>query len=255
MRSFRRQKRTLPVPPPELRKLIGGLEPDRFDAPPGEPVFPTIHESQYASVLDFGCGCGRIARQLAVAAAPMPGRYIGIDLHRGMVQWCTENLASRLPNFAFVHHDVYNAGLNPDPSLTLVASFPVEDDSITLLVAWSVFTHLVQSQAEYYLDEVARVLAPDGVIIATFFLFDKAYFPMMQEFQNALYINETDLTNAVILDRQWLLDSLEARGLRIRDAQPPFIRGFQWRLEIVPGHGSVSLPEDHAPFGRRPSPT
>lgn len=234
--------------------LIGGHEPEAFDAPPGQPLFPTIAESQYAFVLDFGCGCGRIARQLAMAAAPVPDRYVGIDLHRGMVRWCTRNLGSRLPTFTFEHHDVFNPSFNPDPSLPRVAPLPVEADSVTLLVAWSVFTHLVQSQAEYYLDEVARVLAPEGVVIATFFLFDKAYFPMMQDFQNALYINETDLTNAVVFDRQWLLDSLDARGLRVRDAQPPFMRGFQWRIEIVQGQGSISLPEDLAPFGRRPSP-
>lgn len=251
---FRTHRSALPVPPADMRALIGGLEPAAFDAPPGKPVFPTIDERQYASVLDFGCGCGRIARQLAVASTPMPDCYVGIDLHRGMIRWCNENLASRLPNYTFVHHDVFNAGLNPDPSLPGVARFPVADDSVTLLVAWSVFTHLVQSQAEYYLDEVARVLSPEGVVIATFFLFDKAYFPMMQDFQHALYINETDLTNAVVFDRQWLVDGLDSRGLRIRDAQPPVMRGFQWRLEIVPGHGSASLPKDDAPFGRTPPP-
>ena len=76
-------------------------------------------------------------------------------------------------------------------------------------------------QAERYLDEVRRVLRPDGVLLATFFLFDKAYFPMMQDFQNALYINDTDPTNAVIFDRDWLLAALELRDLRIQEVRSP----------------------------------
>jgi hypothetical protein len=77
---------------------------------------------------------------------------------------------------------------------------------------------------------------------------------MMHDFQNALYINDTDVTNAVIFDRQWLLATLEARDLRIRAVTPPEIRGFQWVTEIVPGRGSISLPSDDAPFGRMPPP-
>ena len=245
---------TLPLPRVEMRELVGPTDLEAFDQPVGEPVFPTIDAEQYAFVFDFGCGCGRVARKLAVAAAPMPDRYVGIDLHRGMIQWANENLAPQLPQFSFEHHDVFNPGFNPDPQLPLAAPFPVDSASVTLLIAWSVFTHLAQSQAEYYLDEVARVLRPDGVMAATWFLFDKANFPMMQDFQNALYINDRDVTNAVIFDREWLLGALEARDLRIRAATPPEVRGFQWMMEIVPGRGSIPLPLDDAPFGRIPPP-
>lgn len=254
LRLLRRPGKRLPIPPRPMRELIGRAEAEAFDHPRGEPVFGTLGDAQYESVLDFGCGCGRIARQLALADAPMPQRYVGIDLHAGMIAWANKNLAPRLQNFAFFHQDVFNPGFNPDPALPRTAPFPVDDASVSLLVAMSVFTHLLQSQAEYYLDEVKRVLRPDGVMIASFFLFDKAGFPMMQDFQNALYINETDLTNAVLFDRRWLLESLESRTLRIRAARPPQIRGFQWEMEIEPGRNSVALPPDEAPLGRRPPP-
>ncbi len=45
-------------------------------------------------------------------------------------------------------------------------------------------------------------MAPDGLLRSTWFLCEKRYFPMMQDFQNALYINENDTTNAVIYDRR-----------------------------------------------------
>jgi hypothetical protein len=125
---------------------------------------------------------------------------------------------------------------------------------VTLMIAVSVFTHLIQDQAEYYLDEVARVLAPNGVLYSTFFLFDKADFPMMQTFQAALYINDVDPTNAVIFDRGWLAEQLDRRGLRIRSVEPPIVRGFQWQMQIERGRGSVELPLDEAPRGRRAPP-
>jgi SAM-dependent methyltransferase len=254
VRGLKKLSTVLPVPPLEMRELVGPTDPAAFDQPAGEPVFPTISDEQYEFVLDFGCGCGRAARKLALAAAPMPARYVGVDLHRGMIEWANTNLASRLPKFSFVHHDVYNAGFNPDPELPRMAPFPVEDKSVTLLIGWSVFTHLVEAQAEFYLDEVARVLRDDGVMCASWFFFDKAGFPMMQEFQNALYINDSDATNAVIFDEAWLLAALDSRGLKIRAAEPPGIRGYQWATEIVRGHGSIAMPADKAPLGRRPPP-
>jgi SAM-dependent methyltransferase len=237
-----------------MRELVGLTDPAGFDHPVGSPVFPTVAASQYESVLDFGCGCGRVARQLGVAAAPMPGRYVGIDLHRGMIRWDRENLAPRLPGFSFQHHDVFNPGLNPDPGAPRTRPVPVADAEVTLLIAISVFTHLVEAQAEYYLGEVARVLRQDGVMVSSWFLFDKAPFPMMQEFQNALYINDSDPTNAVIFDRSWLLAKLDGLGLRVRAATPPTIRGFHWILEIEPGRGSVALAQDTAPEGHAAPP-
>jgi SAM-dependent methyltransferase len=238
-----------------MRQLVGPTDPEDFDQRPGDPPFPTLQEERlYDFVLDFGCGCGRMARRLALAAAPMPKRYVGVDLHAGMIAWANENLASRLPRFTFIHQDVFNPGFNPDPSLPSTAPFPAEDRSVSLLLALSVFTHLTQDRAVIYLDEVRRVLRADGVILASFFLFEKAYFPMMQDFQNALYINDNDPTNAVIFDRDWLLAELDARELRVRAARAPMMRGFHWELEIVPGRGSVQLPADDAPFGRQAPP-
>jgi hypothetical protein len=100
-------------------------------------------------------------------------------------------------------------------------------------------------------------MRPDGLLYATWFLFDKRAFPMMQPFQNTLYINRADPTNAVIYDRAWLLKALEATGLVLVDAQPPEMRGFHWYLAIAkkhPGVEPVELPSDEAPYGSMPSP-
>jgi SAM-dependent methyltransferase len=247
----------LPVPPLQMRELVGPTDPAAFDNPTGAPVWPDLPASAYESVLDLGCGCGRVARQLLQQDEP-PQRYLGIDLHRGMVEWCTANLAPAHPGFRFVHHDVYEMGFNPagTPTDQLVA-LPVPDGGATLVVAWSVFTHLLEHQIPHYLREVARALRPDGIMRTTWFLFDKRYFPMMQPFQNCLYINAVNPTNAVIVDRSWLLGQLAGCGLTTATAQPPSIRGFQWTVDLRharPGE-VASLPEvDEAPFGSSPPP-
>jgi SAM-dependent methyltransferase len=255
-RMRRRGGEDLPVPPVELRELVGPTDAALFDNPTGDPVFPDLDANSYRFVVDFGCGCGRIARQLA-QQRERPERYVGVDLHRGMIRWCKENLGPRISGFEFHHHDVYNASFNPDPALPRVAPIPVDTGQATLVVAWSVFTHLLQSQVEWYLEELHRILADDGVAMSTWFLFDKGGFPMMQDFQNALYINEDDLTNAVIFDKEWLLAVFRQQGLSVCAAVKPAIRGYAWVLQLSParsGEQSVSLPCDDAPLGRMPPP-
>jgi hypothetical protein len=104
----------------------------------------------------------------------------------------------------------------------------------------------------HYLNEVGRILRPDGLFVGTWFLFDKREFPMMQDFQNALFINDADLTNAVIFDREWLPRAADAAGLRIVHVVPPEVRGFQWTVHMVLNTSprpEVEFPADEAPYG------
>jgi SAM-dependent methyltransferase len=241
----------LPIPPLEMRTLVGPTEEAMFDNPDGRLVYADVPEEMYRAVFDFGCGCGRIARQL-IQQRPRPERYVGIDLHRGMIEWCRRNLARRAPEFQFKHHNVYNHGFNPDPTLPEILAFPVEDDSFTLAIAHSVFTHTTETQAPHYLHEVARILTPTGVLRSSWFLFDKSEFPMLQEVQNALYISHVDPTAAVIFDREWVQRAAADARLTIFSATPPDIRGYQWVLLMTParpGIEEVELPRDNAPIG------
>jgi SAM-dependent methyltransferase len=246
-----RVRQALPVPPRELRALVGPTDPAEFDNPDGSLVYPHLDEAAYKNVFDFGCGCGRVARQLLLQE-PRPGRYVGIDLHRGMVDWARQNLQPEAPGFEFLHHDVFNHSLNPGPEKPLVLPFPVEDRAFSLVNAWSVFTHLTEEQAPFYLHEVERALATDGVFQSTWFLFEKAGFPMMGDGTNALYITHVDPTAAVLYDRSWVLARLAELGLIVVQAFPPSVRGFQWLLVIrrrESGAEEIELPVDDAPFG------
>lgn len=242
----------LPIPPLEMRELVGPTDEAAFDNPAGKPIFGNAIELDlYESVFDFGCGCGRIARKL-LQQTPRPDRYLGIDLHAGMIRWDIKNLA--IDGFEFQHHDVFNRSFNPRGVPTNLP-FPAEDHSASLVIAYSVFTHLAQAQCEHYLREVARILKPDGVMISTWFLFDKRGFPMMQDFQNTLYINDVDVTNATIFDRDWMVNLASSLGLTIRSVQAPDIRGFHWTLQFTPAHvPAAPWPEDSGPIGHSPPP-
>jgi SAM-dependent methyltransferase len=234
-----------------MRELVGPTDAAAFDNPNAELVYPYLPPEAFAEVFDFGCGCGRIARQF-LQQFPRPRRYVGIDLHLGMIKWCSENLTPVDRRFAFEHHDVFSLSFNPGTDKSRVRPFPVEDRAFTLVNAWSVFTHLLEDTAEYYLQECARILKPDGVLNSTWFTFDKRDFPMMQEFQNAIFINDIDPTNAVIFDREWLRRAASKAGLSIISITPPAVRGFAWIVLMAPqraGLVEVQFPVDNASVG------
>jgi hypothetical protein len=74
---------------------------------------------------------------------------------------------------------------------------------------------------------------------------------MMQAFQNALYINTRDPTNAVIFDREWLRSNCSAAGFELDSIERPAIRGFHWRIvlrrTVCPM--TFDFPDDDASFG------
>jgi SAM-dependent methyltransferase len=228
-----------PLPPVEFRRLVCH-DDYLFDLPEdGSLAFEYIQAPNlYRSVFDFGCGCGRTARRLLVQR-PRPGRYVGIDIHRGMVEWCQTNLSPLDPAFQFFHHDVWNLGLAPNNTHQFTAPFPVDSGGFSLVNAHSIFTHLYKEQTEFYLEETARILTGDGIARTTWFLFDRTTFPMLFDFQVSLFINEIDCSNAVIYDWQWLLEVLRRRKLRIIHTCPPTIRGHQWEIFLQKSHGDA----------------
>jgi SAM-dependent methyltransferase len=234
----------LPIPPLEMRALVGQTEPGGFDNPAGAPIFDFVDPSVFRSVFDFGCGCGRLARQL-IQQQPRPERYLGIDLHAGMIAWCQRNLAPNTRGFQFEHHDVYNYHFNPGREKPVILPVPAEDDAFSLVTAWSVFTHLNEGQAVHYLHELARVLAPGGVFHSTWFLFDKSDgFPMMTEGQNVLYVSDLDPSAAAIFDRSWVRTTAAEVGLVIYQVWPvrPAARGFQWHVLMAHADGRAAAP-------------
>jgi SAM-dependent methyltransferase len=76
------------------------------------------------------------------------------------------------PRFTFYHADCFNASYNPGGAMAPTAyRFPHGGESFDLIVLTSVLTHLVPDELEHYLSEVDRLLAPDGAVYASMFLY------------------------------------------------------------------------------------
>jgi SAM-dependent methyltransferase len=137
-----------------------------------------------STVLDIGSGIGRIAIPLTRILAEN-GRYEGFDVVKKGVDWCSENITARFPNFRFqyvpLHNDLYRA----EGEKVTDFRFPYPDAQFDLIVSNSVFTHMLPEEVAHYFTEISRVLKLGGVCYATFFLFDKAkpaVFPQGFEF-------------------------------------------------------------------------
>jgi ubiquinone/menaquinone biosynthesis C-methylase UbiE len=123
-----------------------------------------------ARLLDIGCGCGRVARQLL--DSPI-AEYAGFDRHAGMIDWAQSHISAIDDRFNFQYVDVQSGYAELDSDIGSVAAdefvFPYEDGAFTGVLASSVFTHIDFSATRRYLSEAARVLAADGRVLATFF--------------------------------------------------------------------------------------
>jgi SAM-dependent methyltransferase len=128
--------------------------------------------SAHDRVLDIGCGIGRMARVLVGVLQP-PGSYDGFDVVPHGIAWCRAHYRDTRAPFRFELADVRNAEYNPDGRVAPEDyRFPYPDRCFYLVLATSLFTHLLSETADRYLAEIARVLAPGGRVLSTWFLLD-----------------------------------------------------------------------------------
>jgi SAM-dependent methyltransferase len=124
-------------------------------------------------VLDVGSGNGRMATPLTWYLSP-EGSYDGFDIVSKGVDWCTKHITPRFPNFRFKHADIYNAAYNPRGAIQASEfRFPYEDGSFDFAFLTSVFTHMLPNDVDRYTGELARVLAPGGRCLVTFFILNE----------------------------------------------------------------------------------
>lgn len=99
------------------------------------------------TLLDYGCGCGRLARQLI---SRTQAKVIGIEIDSDQVAWCRRNLPG-----TWVH-----TALKPPTQL--------RENSVDGCYGYSVFTHLGAASQDLWWGELHRVLKPGAILILTF---------------------------------------------------------------------------------------
>jgi SAM-dependent methyltransferase len=159
----------LSMPPTDLIQRVGGAPNVGLEFL--DYFVDYLGFSQTESVLDFGCGTGRIAIPLGRFLASQ-SRYLGVDVDQVTMKWCLENIASRDRRFTFINTNTQNLMYNPCGVTNRRPSIPATTGSISFAFATSVFTHLRSSQAECYFQEIARSLRVGGRALITVFLMD-----------------------------------------------------------------------------------
>lgn len=101
-----------------------------------------------AVYLDFGCASGRLLRH---AAAQTDWTLMGCDIDLLNVRWTQRNLAKHIQVF----------------QNTSLPHLPIEDNSVDVVSAYSVFSH-IDLWEEAWLLEVRRLLRPGGLAFITF---------------------------------------------------------------------------------------
>lgn len=185
-------------------------------------------------VLDVGCGIGRMARPLAQYLSAL-GSYDGFDVNREGIAWCQERYA-KYPNFRFAVADLHNRRYNPEGTQPAAAfTFPYDDASFDLVICTSVLTHLLEGEADHYLAEIARVLAPRGRVLGTWFLLDDgsraaiaagaAGLPFLDADQPVALVSEEMPEEAVAYDTAWVTGAHRRHGLEVAAVHPGTWRG------------------------------
>lgn len=172
-----------PLPPEHLRATVCGGVGLASHLYTGAEDFRTLGELHeiYAgrpfesvrSVLDFGCGCGRVLRWMQTGL-PEAALY-GADVRRATIDWCRSNLRGTF---------LANGTLPP---------LDLPDASIDFAYALSVWSHLSEEQGRAWMRELARVVRPGGLIlVSTHGAFALALCTRSPEHQQTLQIDAAE---------------------------------------------------------------
>ncbi len=135
-----------------------------------DQIKKTVTLQPCMSILDVGCGIGRLAVPLT-RVLNEEGRYEGFDIVKSGIDWCNKNIKSKFPCFNFIHidlkNDLYNLKTDKEAKNFV---FPYNDNQFDLVILTSVFTHMMPEDVKNYLKEIFRVLKKDGKCFVTFFL-------------------------------------------------------------------------------------
>jgi SAM-dependent methyltransferase len=161
-----------------LSDVVGGGDPELI----AQEVVTVIE--QYAklrpgdSILDVGCGCGRIATALT-QYIDRESCYVGIDIVPGLIDFARSFITPRYPSFKFLllneSNQTYDSWRRQEGEMGIATlAEAVSAQSIDLAISVSLFTHLDFAPALAMLTSIHRVLKDDSRVFMTVFVLDRA---------------------------------------------------------------------------------
>jgi SAM-dependent methyltransferase len=142
-----------PLPPAVLRLMVAGTDDAEWFLDAGKRGADSLAAlcarhgvplEKCASILDFGCGCGRVIRHLR----HLPAQLHGCDSNPVALEWCADNMP--FAQFAL------NA---------LESPLDYDRETFDVVYALSVFTHLPEGLQAHWMTELRRVLKPGGLLV------------------------------------------------------------------------------------------
>lgn len=201
------------LPPPSLRSRVGHSSRTDFVEIGREGARQILEafgrtraaDRRYPEWLDFGCGCGRIARHV-VDGAEIRTLY-GLDVDPALIAWAARNLRGRF------------ATMEPEPPL------PFQAESVDVVYAVSIFTHYTEAEQFRWLDELTRILEPGGLLIAT----------TISPSQGGGFRGISDADFARLASRGFLCVNRDSEAFNERTAfhSPEYLKA-EWSRRLVP---------------------
>jgi SAM-dependent methyltransferase len=145
MPEAERSQRTFNTQKPSMFQLEGFGTFKKLDLALQRTVNRSL--SDFESILDWGCGCGRVIRHFASLEN---SRIAGADIDHDNIEWCAEHI-----KFA----DFHTIPLHPPTGF--------EDETFDLVFGISVFSHLKEKDHLDWLKELARITKRSGIVLVS----------------------------------------------------------------------------------------
>lgn len=120
-----------------------------------QPLWTGFPRRHFGTIMEVGCGYGRVPLILSREQGVSCDRYIGVDI--------AANMLARFARYRR-QYDVF-----PGADIKLVCAsaeqVPLEPDSVDLVISSSVFLHMGKQFVSETFAHIARVLRPGGAIV------------------------------------------------------------------------------------------
>lgn len=157
--------------------IVGGGNPELIGKRNLEILENLLELKSDSKILDFGCGCGRVALPL-LDRLSKESKVVGVDIVPKLVDFCQKEIGNKYLNSSFFLLNESNEHYKEH----IKHSYIIDDKKIKalddlhiknfdLVYAFSVFTHLNKEDAIKYLKQINKCLKEGGyLILSAFFL-------------------------------------------------------------------------------------